>query len=127
MAYRGAVLALVVGSVVALFLIINPPESESTSNSPRMLATTTPALLTTATPTRTGKAARTPTATQPASAQTPVTTPTVTTQRTHTVQAGDTLSGIAQLYNTTVDALISANPGTTENLQIGAVLRIPGP
>jgi LysM repeat protein len=46
-------------------------------------------------------------------------------QTTHTVAPGDTLSGIAGQYNTTVEAIIAANPGTTENLQIGAVLRIP--
>ena len=126
-AYRGAVLALVVGSVVALFLVIRPPESESAGDSPRTLATTTPAFLSTATPTRTGNTTRTATsavtATQPPS--TP--SPSVAAERTHTIAAGDTLSAIAAQYGVTVEAVIAANPGTTENLQIGAVLRIPAP
>ena len=34
---------------------------------------------------------------------------------TYTVKAGDTLSGIAQTYNTTVDALLTLNPKITGN------------
>ena len=119
MAYRGAVVALVVGSLVALFVVLRPPESESASDSPRTLATTTPAILATATPTR--AVTRTATTTPPP-AQSPTLAP---VQATHTVAPGDTLSGIAAQYNTTVEAIIAANPGTTENLQIGDVLRIP--
>lgn len=125
-AYRGAVLALVVGSLVALFLVIRPPESESAGDSPRTLATTTPAFLSTATPTRPGNSTRTPTA-PVATTQSPSATasPSTSAERTHTVQAGDTLSAIAERYGVTVAAVLAANPGTTENLQIGAVLRIP--
>lgn len=45
----------------------------------------------------------------------------------YTVQPGDTLSGIAQMYNTTVAALQSENSiKNANNIQVGAVLRIPG-
>ena len=129
-AYRGAVLALIVGSAVALFLVIRPPESESAGDSPRLLATTTPAFLSTATPTRPGNTTRTATsvgtATPVASATAPP-SPSAVAERTHTVQAGDTLSAIGERYGITVAALLAANPGASENLQIGAVLRIPAP
>ncbi len=123
-AYRGAVLALVVGSLVALFLVIRPPASESAGEAPRTLATTTPAFLSTATPTRAGNVTRTATVAATTTAS-PVTTPSAPATRTHTVLPGDTLSGIAELFGVTVSAIVAANPGTTENLQIGAVLRIP--
>ena len=45
-----------------------------------------------------------------------------------TVQPGDTLSQIAQANNTTVDAILAANPGITDPnlIQAGASLNIPG-
>ncbi len=46
-------------------------------------------------------------------------------ERSHTVAAGDTLSGIASTYGTTVDAIKALNGLTSDTLQIGAVLRIP--
>lgn len=44
---------------------------------------------------------------------------------TYTVVAGDTLSGIASKYNTSIDGIISANPGFTNQtvLQLGQVIR----
>ena len=43
---------------------------------------------------------------------------------TYTVQAGDTLSGIASKYNTSIDGIISANQGFTNQtvLQLGQVI-----
>jgi LysM repeat protein len=44
------------------------------------------------------------------------------------VKAGDTLYNIAHLYNTTVTAILSANPGINPNqLEIGGRLCIPAP
>lgn len=127
-AYRGAVLALVVGSVVAVFLVIKPPESKSGNDTPRVLATATTSFLSTATPTRQGgDPSRTAVATATAGAQpTGTATAATGTVRTYTVRDGDTLSGIAEQFNTTLEAIMALNPGLTpETLQIGAVLRIP--
>lgn len=45
---------------------------------------------------------------------------------TYTVQSGDTLWAVAQRYGTSVDSLISVNDLTSDALQIGQVLRVPG-
>jgi LysM repeat protein len=126
-AYRGAVLALVVGSVVTLFLVIRPPESKSANDTPRELATATTSFLSTATPTRQGgDASRTTVATATAGAQPTGAATAAGTVRTYTVRDGDSLSVIAEQFNTTVDAIMALNPGLTpETLQIGAVLQIP--
>ena len=121
LAYRGAIASLVVGSAVALFLVVRPPESESDSDAPRALPTATASFLSTATPTATPDGSATPT---PTTEPPPTATPTPP-GITHIVVQGDTLSGIAEQYGTTVDAILRANPGITENLEIGAELRIP--
>lgn len=53
------------------------------------------------------------------------TTPEVTPATTYTVKKGDSLYKIANQYNTTVDAIKSANNLTTNTLQIGQTLKIP--
>ena len=46
----------------------------------------------------------------------------------YTIRSGDTLSSIARRYNTTVTAIVDANPGIDEmNLQIGRKICIPDP
>jgi LysM repeat protein len=46
--------------------------------------------------------------------------------RTHTVQAGDTLSRLASLYNTTIEAIENENGITTYSMiRVGQVLKIP--
>ena len=45
---------------------------------------------------------------------------------THTVKAGETLSGIASKYGTTVEALVSTNGIKNPNLiNVGQILKIP--
>ncbi|MCR1898839.1 LysM peptidoglycan-binding domain-containing protein [Irregularibacter muris] len=45
----------------------------------------------------------------------------------YTIRAGDTFYNIAMRYNTTVQALINANPGVNPNaLRIGQIICIPG-
>ena len=46
----------------------------------------------------------------------------------YTVKKGDTLSAIAKKYNTTVDALLKANPQITNPnlIKVGQVIKIPG-
>jgi LysM repeat protein len=127
--YRGALLALGVGTAVAAYLVISPPESESKQDQVRQAATPTPGTGPTATPTQPGSGqVRTPTPTI-AITPTPGASPTRTSTgggRTYTIRAGDTLSAIAGAFNTTVDAIVAANPGLTpEALQINQEIKIP--
>lgn len=127
--YRGSVLALIAATAVAVFLLVRPPESKSTTDVARPLATSTSATGATATPTRPGQATATRPATQAAAgsatpAGTAATTP--APKKTYTVQPGDNLGAIASANGTTVDAILALNPGVTpETLQIGAVLNLP--
>lgn len=44
----------------------------------------------------------------------------------YTIQSGDTFFDLAQRYNTTVEAIVQANPGVDpNNLQVGQVINIP--
>ncbi|WP_343392479.1 hypothetical protein [Candidatus Amarobacter glycogenicus] len=52
--YRGSVLALVIATLVVVFLLVRPPETKSRTNLLRDLPTSTAAVASTATPTRTG-------------------------------------------------------------------------
>ena len=140
--YKGALVALVVGTVVALYLLVSPPASKSKVDTARPVDAGSQGKAT-ATPTRQG-AQPSPTATRPADQASPsasasasasaspagsatagATTPTAPAQRTYTVKSGDTLSGIASANGTTVVAIMAANPGLTENLQIGQVIKLP--
>ena len=130
--YRGSLLALVLASLVALFLFIRPPESKSANGSLHTAATATSATRPTATPTPPGtEATRSATANASVQATASVagnTTPGATTPagRTYTVVDGDTLSTIAAANNVTLEELQALNPGVTpENLRAGAVLRLP--
>ena len=130
--YRGSVVALVVASLVAVFLLVRPPESKGSADPSRILATATSATGATATPTRPGSnPTRTTTAlgsTTPGSSPAPG-TPGASpgaTKKTYTVAAGDTLSGIAQANGTTVEAIVALNPGLTpQALAIGALITLP--
>ncbi|MGD9933284.1 MAG: LysM peptidoglycan-binding domain-containing protein [Dehalococcoidia bacterium] len=127
--FRGAVFALAVAVAVTIYLVVSPPESRSAQDAIRVLPTPTPQLQPTATPTPRGSVV--PGATTgtvaPATATTRPGTVTATPsgQRTYAVQPGDSLSGIAAANGVTVDALIAANPGLTEDIQIGQEIIIP--
>lgn len=129
--YRGSVAALIAASAVAVFLLVRPPESKSTADVARPLATSTSATGATATPTRPGqatptRAANQPTAVQPTAAATPSGSPAPAPKKTYTVQPGDNLGAIAAANGTTVEAILALNPGVTpQTLQIGAVLNLP--
>jgi LysM repeat protein len=128
--YRGALFALAVGTLVTIFLLVSPPESASLKDTARPVATPTPAVTTTATPTPrptgTATATVTATATTPTAAS-PTPTGTPGGRTIHVVASGDSLSRIADLYDVTIEQLIAANPGLTENIQIGQEIIIPTP
>jgi len=135
--YRGSVLALVIATLVVVFLLVRPPQSKSATNAGRELPTSTAAITATATPTRQGGAGQsTPVpGTQVPSSVTPAqpagSTPTraaspTATGRTYTMKAGDTLSDVAASYGITVAELLEANPGINpDTIAIGTVIRIP--
>lgn len=133
--FRGSVVALGIASLVAVFLLVRPPESKGSGDTARIIATASPVVTVTATPTRTvtqsanssATAAATPSSVAGGTTPAPSVTGTpAAADKTYTVRAGDTLSGIAAQSGTTVDALLAANPGVTaETLQIGAVLKLP--
>ena len=77
----------------------------------------------TLTPTRTPTATPTPTATQ---TPTPPPPPTPIPPIVHQVQGGETLITIAQLHNTTTEAILAINPDVDPALlQVGQILLIP--
>ncbi len=146
--YRGALLGLLVASVLALWLLIRPPglpeESSgaqvgqpSVTPTPVATATASPAPSPSVAPTGTpeGTPGGTPGA-SPTPAATPQATPTPAPSPTtqppqftdYTVQPNDSLSSIAQRFGTTADELARingiANPNT---LDIGQKLKIPTP
>jgi LysM repeat protein len=132
--YRGSVLTLVIASLVALFLVLRPPEKETDNGVVRTVPTSTAAVSATATPTppvtRTASATTTAAASpdaspSPASSPTAAATPTPGA-RTYVVQSGDTLSSIAAENGTTVDEIVALNPGLEPNtLQVGAEILLP--
>lgn len=48
-----------------------------------------------------------------------------TTFKVHVVEQGNTLYGLKQKYNTTIEEIINANPGVEEGIQVGQKLYIP--
>lgn len=139
-AFRGSIAALLVGTAVAIYLVISPPQSKSKADPGRTVTTSTPAVVATATPTRPGASPTSAATTAPGSSPTAAPSaspspggtatstpsPTPGGERTYTVQSGDTLSGIAAQFGVTVEAIEALNPGIKpETLQIGAVLKIP--
>jgi LysM repeat protein len=127
--FKGAVVALAAGTVLTAFLVVRPPESRSAQDTVRTLATPTPSFLSTATPTPPG-ATRVATATPPGSGtptQAPSGSVTPAGESSYVIQPGDTLGGIAQAKGVTVADILAANPGITDNIQIGQEIKIPPP
>lgn len=151
--FRGSLLALLVASILALWLLIQPPglpgeESggeavlppPTTTPSPRATtpASVSPTATPSATPTQTATATATVTATPTATAAgsatpqgTPSPVPTPTPQPSpfseYLVQAGDTLSSIAQHFGTTVDEIVRINGLASQEviIDVGQKLLVP--
>lgn len=146
--YRGSLLALLVGSIVAVWLLVLPPAGADQDGPPDSIArlvttaspTPSPTAIATASstgtpsPTSTADGTGTPGATEePTATPTPTPTATPSEQTTYTVQAGDTLFAIAaNLAQPGTDSAafaqeIAAVNGITDaaSLSIGQVLIIP--
>jgi LysM repeat protein len=147
--FRGSLLALLVASILALWLLIQPPGlpgGEAGEEAVLPLPTITPAALTSPTPTPSVTPTPTPTSTpsptpeataSPTPSATPEATPTPTPTPTpepppfieYEVQSGDTLSSIAQAFGTTVDDLVSINGLASQDviISVGQKLLVPNP
>lgn len=133
--YRGSILTLVVATLVTVFLLVRPPADKSQVGLVREIPTNTPAVSATATPTppRTpteqtdatpDSETATPDGSPTSGAETPGASPT-SAGGVHVVQPGDTLSAIADQYDTTVEELQRLNPGLDENINIGDEIIVP--
>ena len=152
--FRGSLVALLIGTLFALWMLIRPPASlDADGPLPDSLAGAVPTETATAvlggeptpsadgeTPPPDGNAEASPTAqataegtATPEPTQTPEATPEPPTQIQHTVSAGETLLSIAALYlpsgsdPTTFADQIAATNGITDpaSLAVGQVLTIP--
>ena len=141
--FRGALLALLVASVLALWLLIRPPgasDDGSGAQAGQPSVTRTPTATTarpspSVSPTGSPGISPTPGGT-PGVSPTPGATPTPGPSPTpepspfeeYTVQQGDSLSSIAQQFGTTADELARINGITDPNtLDIGQKLQVPRP
>jgi len=137
--YRGSIVALGVASLVAVFLLIRPPEEASQEDQVRTVATPTPAFQVTATPTPEGgqptSVSTPPTTAATPGAETPTPEPTAEPSPTeaanpavYVVQPGDVLGAIAEQFGTTVEELMALNPEITDpgDIQPGQEIRLPG-
>lgn len=149
--YRGSLLALLLGTVVALWLLVRPAETRSDRSlrsdaGPPVTVTLAPEETTptpvveaeatgtpspaateegetpTPTPTRSPRATLTPTA-----SPTPTESPTPTGPFEYTVQEGDTLSTLAERFALTVDEIKAANDLPDDIVRVGQTLIIPVP
>jgi LysM repeat protein len=147
--FRGSLLALLVASILALWLLIQPPGlpgGEPGEEAVLPLPTITPVALTSPTPTPTATPTATPTPTasptaeatpSPTASPTPEPTPTPTPTPTpepppfteYEVQPGDTLSSIAQAFGTTIDEIVRINGLESQDviIDVGQKLLVPTP
>lgn len=138
LAYRGSLVALGLASLVAIFLIVNPPQDGASVDEGRSEATNTPVFEATATATPSGAGAQ-PTTT--IATPTPPVEPTPADGEgdndddpgettTYTVQPGDSLISIAGDHGVSVDDIIAANgdiPDENSPILAGQEITIPAP
>ena len=143
-AYRGSLVALGLASLVAVFLIANPPQDSATGDEPGPAVTDTPTpdTLATPTPADTGDEVRptttivTPVPDEPTPAATPgngdddqAGDENTAASTTYTVEEGDTLTSIADAYDVDVDEILAVNDDLGEDDAIveGQDIIIPSP
>jgi LysM repeat protein len=135
--FRGALLALLVASVLALWLLIRPPgaSDESGAEAGQPSVTRTPVATATVRPSPSVSPSGTP-GVSPTPGGTPEATPTPVPSPTpepspfveYTVQPGDSLSSIAAQFGTTADELARINSLADPNsLSVGQTLQVPRP
>jgi len=125
----GAAMLLIIGAGVVIFWLLGdkrplfgpPPTDTATATASATATRTSPP------PTNTQTATLTPTVTETA---TPTQTPTPSGPFEYTVQEGDTLSSIAELFNTDIMTLLALNPTidpVTLVVYVGQKILIPAP
>lgn len=115
--FRGSLVALAVGTLVAVWLLVSPPQLEGRSN-PEISAA----------PTETPQAETTPASPTPAGTPQPTATeaPTSTPEpQVYVVESGDTLSEIAKEFGVTVEAIMEYNGLSSTAIARGQELLIP--
>lgn len=127
-AYRGSLLALAAGIAVTAYLLISPPQTREAALAARV-ATPTPTAAATATQIPRPSPAATPAAGSTVAVGSPTAAPTdaaTAAPLTYTVAEGDTLSAIAEDFDTTVERLVELNPGLDPDLlSTGQVITLP--
>jgi LysM repeat protein len=129
--YRGSLLALLVGTALAVWLLIQPPGGESNAPQAGTIITPTPQVQVNATqPAGTAQPGTTPGAANPTAR--PNTTPTAAPSSgsgTYTVVSGDTLGGICARLKPgdaeCVEQIRTLNGLTGDTISVGQTLKIP--
>jgi hypothetical protein len=133
--YRGSLLALLVGTALAVWLLIQPPGGESNAPQAGTIITPTPQVQVNATqPAGTSPAGATGTPAANATSRPNATATSAPSggSGTYTVVSGDSLSSIctrvkpaSMSVNDCVDQVKSLNGLTTDNISAGQTLKIP--
>ena len=141
--YRGSLIALLLGSIFAVWLLVLPPVGadqdsppasiEDIVSTPQPTVTSVPTVAPTATPAPTSVAPATP-APSPTVEATATGEPTAASAVTYTIVPGDTMLAIADLFlpagrdiNVFADEIAAANGiADITQIQVGQVLEIPG-
>ena len=137
--YRGSLLALLIGTAIALWLLVQPPGSGGGGETQIGIINLTPTLIVTEEPIGTPETPPSPTAETPAATGSATPEPTATVEetpapQTYVVQSGDTLTSIAEQFAPAgVDpfdyaeqiASASGLSSTSELITTGQVLVLP--
>lgn len=129
--FRGSLLALLIGTILAVWLLIQPPGGESNAPQTGTIITPTPEAAVETTP---GLEATLVPGGSPVAGETPAaeTTPAPSSDGTYTVEAGDTLSSICAEVAPSLDAdecvdqIVTANGlADASTISVGQELVVP--